>query len=82
MVGNVGFKVFDLGNFNFESLKSSICSGEKEGDDGVVDVVLAELKMVTFNANKLDLLGLVESLKSKSVVLVEVAILECLNVAI
>ena len=74
--------MFDLGNFNFERLKWLICSGEKEWDDGVVDVILSELEMVTLNANKLDLLGFVESLETESVVLVEVTVLECLNIAI
>ena len=70
MVSFVGFKVFDLGNFNFVRLKSSFCSGEKEGNNGVVDVILSELKMISLNANKLDLLGFVKSLETKSIILI------------
>ena len=81
MVSFVGFKVFDLGNFNFVRLKSSFCSGEEEGNNGAVDVILGELEMISLNANKLDFLGFVESLETESVILVEVAFLEWLKVA-
>merc|ERR1719469_158594 len=57
-------------------------SRHKEGDDGVVDVILTELKMVTDDAGENDLVGFVEGLDSEEIVLVEVAVLEGLESAI
>merc|ERR1719469_949138 len=57
-------------------------SRHKEGDDGVVDVILSELEMVTNDAGENDLVGLVKGLNSEEVVLVEVTILEGLEGAI
>lgn len=51
-----------------------MCSGEEEGNDGVVDIVLRELEMVAIDGDELDLLGLVEALEAEHVVLVEVAL--------
>ena len=54
----------------------SPCSGEEEGNDGVVDVISSELQMVTYNFNELDPASLIEGLHAKVVVLVEVRVLK------
>lgn len=59
-----------------------MCSGEEEGDDGVVDVVLAELQVVAHDRRVDDLAGLIERTKTNVVILVEVAVGEGLHAAI
>ena len=59
-----------------------MCSGKEEGDDGVVDVVLAELQVVAHDRRVDDLAGLIERTKTNVVILVEVAVGEGLHAAI
>jgi hypothetical protein len=51
----------------------------KERHESVVDIILGELEMVTFNADELNFLLVHEGLETNVIVDVEVAFLERLN---